>query len=377
MIIYTVLYFINLSFSFMNLNKKIKKNKIIFTIFIYTSIFLGFNYLNGIDWWFYQRNYYKDLNFNLSQVKGYEYLYVFLANIFKRLNFSYEVYQYIVLSACLYILYQFINKNSKYSIICICLLFGESILFNYLEPLFRQILALTFFLIGIRYIGNKKYYLYLLISIFFHTSAIVLLLIPFIKKIKKFNFKKGCSIFLILLVVQPLLYIIIIFFRNIKFMSHYAKYVGTDYLQPGNAFRILLVIVLMIPLYFLDKNFYKNKKKYKVKKKYKFHYKMAWIYIYIKLLLIMYPIFYRFLFYFDIFYYLNLSYLFYFIKNKINKRIILIILLFLNFFLMNKKLDEYKIRDRKRFFPYTNYLIYKIQNKVFKNHLLKIRFRFN
>ena len=128
----------------------------------------------GTDWVNYQyfydckvpyiglRNLY-DNSFMFSSEKAFMLLNV----LFYNLGFSYELFVGIIISFSIFFILKFIEERTdnfyfSFFLSIVIFLLGYS-----LEPVLRQLIALTLIVIGFKYIGKRCFFKYLLIIIFF------------------------------------------------------------------------------------------------------------------------------------------------------------------------------------------------------------------
>ena len=386
MITYLIIYLFNFSLAFLSINYR-KAEKIFYTLsLLLLSLFLGFSYLNGLDWTFYQENfinvpYFFSDNFNFKNldftIKSNEYGIVILMSLFKSFGFNFEIFRFVVLSFSLFIIYKTIKKMTPYSLIAIMIYFSQFLLGNFFEPVFRQILAMSIFFISLKYIEKRsifKYIILIIISTFFHSSAIILLPFYFWGK-NRINFIKGIGIFFIIILFSYYLEDVIKITANIiPPLKHYLIYFKLYYGQgmKKNLIRILISFLITIfPLFLLDKKFNIENKNFKFNIVYNF----SWIYVYFKFLSTNMIIFYRLAMYFGIFYCVLLSYLVYIPKKKMNKISTVLIIGIIYLRVMMLDITYWKDTDYMKFYPYTNYVISLIKNENFKDPIEKIKYR--
>ena len=214
-------------------NEFFKNKKSNFLIFLIIILF-AFSYKMGSDWLVYQdwyENVFSKLSLydiffqNIDVEKGY----VFLNFLFFHLGFSYELFMGMVLSICSFIILKFVQKESKNYYLAFYFFLINGFLVALLEPITRQLIALAFFIIAIKYIEESKVYKYIftiLIATQFHESAFLLLPLYFLKHIK-FSLKK---IFFITLSSKILLdiFLIVIFL----ILPKYGNYLNSERYAP-------------------------------------------------------------------------------------------------------------------------------------------------
>ena len=200
-ILFFILFYYSLKYEVLYKEKRSRKKIILFfIIFIF-----AFSYQMGTDWINYQ-NFYEyeipyikleDLYNNSKFVFSSEKAFVLLNMFFYNLGFSYELFTGIVIGFCLFFILKSIEQRSdnfyfSFFLSIVIFLFGYS-----LEPVFRQLIALTLIVIGFKYIERRNFFKYLFVIILatqFHISAFIALPIYFLEKID-FSKKKFCLLF--------------------------------------------------------------------------------------------------------------------------------------------------------------------------------------
>ena len=297
-------------------NEVVKNMKSTFLIFLIIFLFC-FSYQMGIDWISYQ-DLYENIALKLTwdqivtQYIGSERGYVILNIFFYKLGFNYELFMASVLGICSFIILNFIKKKSKnyyLSFYFFLIIFFMSAL---LEPLVRQVIALTFFIVGIKYIERKKFFKYILIIILaaqFHRTAYLLMPLYFVKNLK-FSMKK---IILIVFSFKILLEYILIFILYI--FPKYSVYLNEiKYMSKGGT----SLITIVMGCYYLYVEFYA----YKFSRMFQgYILNFASLYVIIELITAYFPILGRMNLYFAPFISITISYigdLHYVNKRKIN-----------------------------------------------------------
>ena len=221
--LYYILIFFFFSACFFSLQKT-KKNNLIENyffnfLFLFLFILSAFKDISvGTDTihYFYI---YEWVSFN--QFSGrYEILFFYYVKLIQLIFDNF--YNFIILSYLIIFinLYIFIKKMSLNRVLTLSIFF--LIFFFPFNTMIRQAIAISFFMLAYSYLFNnnyKKYFLFSLIAIGFHYSAILVLLFPLIKKLK-LNFKYFIIVFLILF---------LIYFNNVlllvsDFSGLYIKY---------------------------------------------------------------------------------------------------------------------------------------------------------
>lgn len=369
MYIYLLFYFINIIFLFF------QKNKITLgTFFLIINIFYAFNYLNGIDWIYYELVFKEvpiifsnEYFYRISQIKvqGIEYLFILLISFFKIIpNLDYLLFQSILLTIDLFIIYNFVLKNSRYPILVMILStrFLTAVTF---EPVLRQLQSICIFYFSIKYITNKKFIKYFILNILgimFHTSGLITIFIYFWGNLKL----KLRNKMIILLSIFILLNFLDLILENIfKFtiFNHYKYYlISTNYgVKNININQIFKLVTVDLGIYlWLEINIRKINE---IPKNFNIISNIYFASIIFKLLNLKLPIFYRFNNYTYIIYIIYVCFVFDVLK-KYKK--LLIGSLFLIYFGLSYILmiQENEIKDRGRYIPYSNYL-FENKNNIF------------
>jgi hypothetical protein len=184
------IYLLILSFAYEIGNLKKGKNFNKFFLFLILVGLAGFRYRVGGDTYFYML--YYDYLPNLSQIFSidlgitkFQPLWLLL-NAFSR-SISPEFYVFQILHATIInsIIFYFFNKNTRYFFTAILMYYlGFYGYFNF--EILRESLAICIFLLSINYFVERKwakYYLLSVVAFGFHFSAIILFVLPFLKRI--------------------------------------------------------------------------------------------------------------------------------------------------------------------------------------------------
>lgn len=375
MFIYISIFGFNFLISFIELISKKQKKLLWKFSFLILSFFLGFNYLNGIDWVSYQFSYINNEDkiidiFLRKELRGKEYFIYIIMYIFNKLNFNYEWFQFVILTLILLGIYKFLERETKYKLLVIMIYFSQFMMSNFFEPILRQMIVMSLFFLATKYVYKKdirKYFCVTLPLIFVHSSALFLWPLYFYNKLK-IKFKN----FLVIILIFTLL----CYFKNnilgilykVPFLSEYKYYLGTRYLLgiQINYLKILRsltrIIALIIPIIIVEKKIKKTQQN-------QFILNMAWTYVILKYLNLYLLVIYRVTYYFGIFYciilavYINLNK-----KNRIIKFLIISSLYF-RINILNT------LNQPEKFYPYTNYIVLKLKGKTFDNPIEKIEYR--
>lgn len=353
-------------------NEFFKNKKSNFLIFLIIFLF-SFSYQMGSDWLVYQdwyENIFSKLSWSdiSSQVIDAERGYILLNLIFLNLGFSYELFMGTVLSVCTFIILKFIQKESKNYYLAFYFFLINGFLVALLEPITRQLIAVTFFIIAVKYIKERKVYKYILTIIIatqFHDSAFLLLPLYFVRHIK-FSIKK---VFFITLSSKILLdiFLVVIFF----ILPKYGAYLKSERYMPkaGNIKMYVVYFYYVIVVY----SVYRGSRK---KGNYTFIFTSLFIIIYF--LATYFPIIKRFNVYFLPFMSITISNVGEIsifktkVKNTIKKPFIILgtFLFFTTMFYKNYYLNDL---NRFRYLNYKNYFIELSKENIAKNFYEKSR----
>ncbi|WP_338951461.1 EpsG family protein [Fusobacterium nucleatum] len=348
-------------------NEFFKNKKSDFLIFLIIFLF-SFSYQMGSDWLSYQE-WYEEIFINLgwnnlfeqiSGLEGLEVGYVLLNIIFFNLGFSYELFMGTVLSVCSFIILKFIQKESKNYYLAFYFFLINGFLTTLLEPIARQLIALTFFITAIKYLKERKIYKYtfiILVASLFHKSAFLLLPLYFVKHIK-FTMKK----FLLLTFFSK---IVLNIFLGIIFLilPKYANYLNSErYMLRDGSLRMYIIYFYYIFILF---NIYRGAKK---NENYTFSFTSLYIIVYF--LATYFPIIKRFDLYLLPFTSISISYVgeIHLFENKSKVKslfyTLITFLLFTGIFYKNYYLDDL---NRFRYLNYKNYFIESSKGNIARN----------
>lgn len=247
MIPYLLFCIIVLLLTYINKNTKSKKmNFLEFIIVLIISLFSGLRYGVGWDYWSYvdviEQKYVT--NINLS----YEYLNIYFMNFVRLIDFN-QLYFLVNSFITVFLISLTLKKYSSN--------FNLSILFFLFFPIFflnsfsviRNFTAIALVFFGVRFIIERKFFMYLLIVIFatlIHNTAIFTIIFYFLYKIKFSTVQ--------LLLTLPLLYFIRVFSIYLIKLSgiSYAYYFTYEQNTEGR-FTILIYLFFLFLLLFFKK----------------------------------------------------------------------------------------------------------------------------
>ena len=175
--------------------KGCRKDKLLWynIMMIIFVVIAGFRYRLGIDTVNYEDEFYRETlyfsEWNLSNIfleADTDSGYLMYTSLMKSLFGSWEVAQFLIALFVNVVVFRFLYKNTIYPFVAILLYFC-SLYYDLNFETLRQALALSFFLLGYKYLmENKylKYYIFVILSILFHKVALLTLFFPFIKTLK-------------------------------------------------------------------------------------------------------------------------------------------------------------------------------------------------
>lgn len=170
-----------------------RKNKIYMCIYIfmyiYMCIVIGLRFNVGGDSYFYFQYFQSIERYDLfGEINEYVYqpLFELLLRVTKTINTSFILFQIFHVIIINTVLFWFIYKNTENIIfgLFLCVL---AFYINFSVEILRESLAVMCFLMSYKHIKNKswfKYYIYVAAAISFHLSAIILLFLPLVSRIR-------------------------------------------------------------------------------------------------------------------------------------------------------------------------------------------------
>lgn len=390
MVIYSVIYCINLIFGILNIANK-RYTKFLWIIsFIILNFFLCFNYMSGMDWtayqsWFLKLPTFGDMignkNFSFDEFgrnRG-EPLFYYTMILFKTFGINYEIYQYFILTIFLIIIYKFLRKETNFPLFAISVYFVTYLLDNMSSPALRQIIAISFFYQSLKYLEKRKkikYSLRNIIGFFFHNSAILtlgLLLLP----LKKIKIEKVIVVIVISIFFIDLLENILSFVSHyIIYLKKYLVYFSTEKYGVTNNLNIkyfIKIVIFILMGWFVEKNKSclknKNSNFYMILNSY-------WISIVCFTLQRKLIIFMRVSEYFEIFYVIVLVWFVQVLADKYSKKIAIITSIVIGLFYYRTMISgiNYWINMgyKQRYIPYSNYILEILLNDNLKKDWEKI-----
>ncbi len=261
MAIHFILLLIVLLINYFTYRKRARSSFVIAFTFIVLFIYLAIRYDYGTDY----LNYYKLFNDQSLIEDSREILFW---KIFYSFN-SYEFFIFCHTAVFLITLYVFLRKNISpqyYVLFLLSFMLHPGMIYCYITAMRSALAASTFIIIAqYFYIKKKNIVIYLIgiiIASLFHTSAIVLILLPLFEFIiSKLSVK-------IVLVCYCLLFIISAFFlqdiiqgilSGFDVFNRYSYYVEEDYIDSTSSSIIILRSLYLFPLYYMLRLYYSHK----------------------------------------------------------------------------------------------------------------------
>lgn len=273
MIVYLIPVFLSILGIFIfDINKNKGGRLLYYILFIYLVLLIGLRFEVGGDTLVYMEDYKwrPDLSdWQFSWIDYYEPLYTLLCAVAKSIGEDFVYFQILhslILNTCLF---YFISKNTEYKFSALFLCFIYYYLYFSTEIL-RESLAIFVFILNYKNYeeGNwGKYYLGVCIAILFHISAIILIILPFVKKMK-FNGVYFIILFFCIFLFMKL-DVIFSLFMNISKISEKMNSYNDVVLVDGGLLGLILTLlivcrftVLPLIIYLWDKKVLKESPKY-------------------------------------------------------------------------------------------------------------------
>ena len=261
MIVHFIILLIILLINYFTYRKGNNNSFVIILTFVVLFVYLAFRYDYGTDY----LNYYKLFNDRSSIEDSREILFW---KIFYSFN-SYEFFIFCHTAVFLIALYFFLRRNisSQYYVLFILsFMLHPGMVYCYITAMRSALAASVFIIVAQYYYIRKKNIVIFLIGIviasLFHTSAIVLVLLPLFEFIiSKLSVK-------IALVSYCLLFIVSAFFlqdlvdgilSGFEVFNRYSYYIEEDYIDSTSSSIILLRSLYLFPLYYMLRLYYSHK----------------------------------------------------------------------------------------------------------------------
>lgn len=302
LLVFIVILLLSLTFDFTN---KHSGNWVLFVGFILVAL-AGFRYRVGTDTLIYMDEY--ESSGGLDFIKD-KYLigWYLLMKLFKSFHFSFYIVQFIIAIVINYGIIKFIKASVPEAVFS-CLLVYYSLLYpGWNFEILRQAICISLFLLAFPFAEEGKlfrYYLLVGVACTIHETALFLLLVPLILKIK---ISKRLILFFTVIVV--LLLVSAPFVREKVYYysllltpfqdkaAYYFREVDTGASFNLGSYVLNLLLNVIIPLYFI----FKNTKRQILSNGFTV---MLFVFILTYLVATMLPMIYRLSYYFQIFYYL-------------------------------------------------------------------------
>jgi len=231
--------------------------KVTASIIIITII--GFRYEVGVDWLLY-RDFFNGSTITLTLEPGYQLISILLSLT----GISYWVFVFGITLLSVVVLNKFFKELSYYPVFALGCYFALSPVFN-IEAI-RQILAVTFFYIGLVYFINNKrkiYYIYALIATICHISAILMFILPFMIKSKNIKFYKYLLLpgFVLALVgfypIEILINLISLVIHN-SYTEKLLSYTTPANISPVITFSLAFKLIILLSYYYRKEHLIKK-----------------------------------------------------------------------------------------------------------------------
>lgn len=254
--IYFLTILINLLFIFLYDKFKVKNSKIAYNFLLIAFILIaGLRWKVGGDTLVYQNKFENNIvtifNLNYENIwdSGFEPGIVILMSLCKTIFNEFWFFQFVHATIVNVILFKFFKKYTVYKFTAV-FVYSFFYFFYFNTEILREVLAICIFIYMYPLLENKKYkkyYLLNIIALFFHTSAIILLIIPIFSKIK-FN-KKGIYYLTGLFVILSLMFTIFpnvtrLFLFTDRLAAKYDVYVDYSFSLIGMIYNFIMFAFL-------------------------------------------------------------------------------------------------------------------------------------
>ncbi|TAM97765.1 MAG: EpsG family protein [Chitinophagaceae bacterium] len=249
-IVFILLLFCTLDFG-QNKNKVLDKI-VYFLLFLILTLVVGLRFKVGGDSLAYQE-YFSGYP-NLAQLKHFDFksaeyrpLWYILNAVIKSIDDSFTFFQLVQSFFVNGVIFWFIKKYCKFKYTAILFYFLLEYTYFNMEIL-RESFPICIFLLSIPFLIKRKwviYYLFCIVAIYFHLSAIITLIIPFLYR----KMKVWYIIALITVVWVPFILINPYeVFRLLQFTPDFANKVGTYTSLNINVYGVLMQIIAILPV---------------------------------------------------------------------------------------------------------------------------------
>lgn len=224
-------------------------------IVICVALFLCFGYMTGSDWRSYELMYEQYQLRDFSFLEFYEPLFYLLTSLCEYLGVSFWTFLIVSKLVCFFIITNVLKKVSGnlygWSLAFIIPL---SFIYLFIDNPLRNLIAITIYSYGLMYFFEKKYLIFILISLFaglFHITVFPVLLLTFLMnvRIKSKYIVIVYLIFFSILTFSPttLTKLVVNLFSNISFISSKIEYyfLQENEFSEGSRFSLGLIIKLI------------------------------------------------------------------------------------------------------------------------------------
>ncbi|MDM1405488.1 EpsG family protein [Myroides marinus] len=345
---------------FFKINNILKNRLTGISIFI-VGCFLCMGYMTGSDWVNYELVY-NDKTLHIF----YEPAYVALMNIGYLLDLDFFVFLIIVKIICYLLIVRSLKRYSGDQFLFVFSLFISFFgLYLFIDNPLRNLIAIVIFVLSIQAFVDKnykKYFLYLILAVSFHKSAVIAFLLPFVLLLPFKKLQRTLMILMVLFVFLGITgFFVKIFTFVIGLIPFFDKF-STSYLEEGSEYIIReslnaksLVFLFLFILIFIKQRIAKEKDQSLL-------FRFFLLYVALFVVTVFVPIFDRFTFYYATFFVVILGRQAYNFKltSRFNYYVLLILLVIINTHTM--------IMNKYVYLPYTNYLSYAFKEKPSFNY---------
>lgn len=353
------------------MEKYIKMKKIYLKYFIclFLCLFLCFSYFNGSDWRHYEKSYYF---FNFSNFLEYEFEkgYSFYISIYRFFNINFFPFFIFNKILCFLCFFYVIKKYSENIYFALLIFFTQLSLYLFIDCPFRNLIAISIFIIAISYIEKKVwlFYFYIFLGYFFHNSIIIFVILPPLLFLYK---KLKVNKFILILIFLTLIFLfsngkyIFLIISKLSFSPtlqwRLYNYLGTNYAveEVFSIRSIRLIEKIIIGLIgILNRKEIENNFKYGRNILF-----FTLIFIILFRIGITIPILGRVALYLRLFYVIFLTYILKILKNKVIRTFYII-----GFYIYSLGSIIILTNETYVYLPYTSYLKYIFQEKPSYNY---------
>lgn len=362
---FSILFFLSLIADFTN--TRIRKEKVLFGIFLFLIFMAACRYRVGMDTIRYMEVYdlmpsmYEIVNYNFL-LSPYEPFWVLLCAFSKLFGADFFYLQLFHAWLLNIIIWIFFKKHSSVPITCVMLYFAFAF-FEFNFEVLREALAIGCSLLAIEPFFKRKwkrYYIICLLAFGFHFSALVLFIFPLFHQItcsrKQLIYLMGLFLLFYILINSSSAFISLFFFK--ESIINKAEYYFSSEIYGKQSFNIIglsfvFIKNILLPFLFilLYKFYYRRDTPF---------YPFLYIYLLLSLLSIPFPFILRFRNYLWIPYLIFLAdFLCVFAKSvspiylkKAAKTILLLVLLFFQYYPLFDNVSETTIKKYCRYYPY-------------------------